>query len=534
MAYRELFVVEIKEILRLWADGHGFRPVARMAEVDRKTVRRYVEVARALGLERGDVERSLDDELVAAVVANVRPGSPSRPGAMREHCRAHSELLEGWLDDGCKCPKLVKLLARHTGVVVPLRTLQRHVRDELRPAPQRGSTVRLTDPPPGQVLEIDFLKVGSFTERGTGRRRTMYALLCVAANSRHQFVWPCLRQTRQDVIEGLEAAWLFFGGVFAVLVPDNMSAVVRKADPLAPLLAGEFREYAQARGFAVDPTRPRKPRDKAKVERQVQYVRNDCFGGEDFGSVDEARTEAERWCRDDAGRRTHGSTRRQPLSAFEQDELPLLGPAPTQPYDVPLWTTVTLRDDHAVVVRHALYSVPFTVRPGELRVRVDRATVKLYRGAVLVKTHPWQPEGGSHIDPMDAPPGKAELVTRDGKALCEIAEGFGESVGTYARRLLDSPLPWTRMRQIYHLLGLCRRHGGVWVDEACARALELDVVDVKRIRRMLERGLVRRGLLQRPAPSCPPDNVVPLRFARDKAAYQTRPGGDEGGPDARA
>ena len=534
MAYRELFVVEIKEVLRLWVRGYGYRAIARMGGIDRKTARRYIEVAEALGLDRGDEKRALADEFVAEVVVQIRPGASSQSGAMREHCRAHAEQLRGWFEAGCKSPKVARLLARHTGVAVPRRTLQRFAAEDLGLDPSRGSTVRLVEPPPGQFLEVDFLKLGSFTERGSGRRRTMYALLCVAANSRHQFVWPCLRQTREDVIAGLEAAWQFFGAVFPVLVPDNMSAAVRKADPLTPLLTGEFLEYAQHRGVVVDPTRPQKPRDKARVERQVRYVRDDYYRGEDFGSVEEALREAERWCREEAGQRSHGTTCNRPLEAFEQDELPLLAPAPTEPYDRPRWSTVTLHDDHAVVVNHALYSVPFSVPAGELRVRVDRATVKLYSGGVLIKAHPRQPRGGASIDPADAPPGKAELVTRDGGALCKLAETYGASVGVYAERLLDSPLPWTRMRHLYRLLGLCKRHGAAWVDEACARALEFDVVDVVRVQRMLEQGLVRRGLLQRPIPPASPSNVVPLRFARDPSEYRTRPPEGEGDPDVPA
>lgn len=536
MAYRELFVVEIKEVLRLWVGGHGYRAIARMAGVDRKTARRYIEVAEALGLVRSEEGRvqALDDGFVAQVVGQVRPGAPSELGAMREHCRAHTELLRGWFEQGCKSPKVARLLARHTGVVVPRRTLQRFAAEDLGVGSCKGSTVRLVEPPPGQILEIDFLKLGTFTERGSGRRLTMSALLCVAANSRHQFVWPCLSQTREDVIAGLEAAWQFFGGVFPVLVPDNMSAAVRKADPLAPLLTEAFLEYAQHRDFVVDPTRPRRPKDKARVERQVRYARDDYFRGESFGSIAEALLEAERWCREEAGERVHGTTRNKPLEAFGRDELPLLAPAPSELYDRPRWSTVTLGRDHAVVVAYALYSVPFHVSPGELRVRSDRATVKLYGGAVLIKTHPKQPPGGASIDPADAPPGKAALVSRDGGALCELAMTYGPSVGVYAKRLLDSPMPWRRMRQVYSLLGLCKRHGGAWVDEACARALELDVVDVVRIQRMLEQGLVQRGLLQRPAPRAAPSNVVSLRFARDRAEWRVRPPQTEGEPDAGA
>jgi transposase len=535
MAYRELFVLEIKEVLRLWSRGRGFRTVAKRTSVDRKTVRRYVETAEALGLSRDEDSRPLDDDLIAEVAAAVRPGAPSDPGQMREHCREHAELIEGWVDQGCRGPKVRKLIGRHTGVVVPLRTLQRFIAEELGRNGRPRDTVRVVDPAACEILEVDFLELGTFPERGTGRTRKMHALLCTAGYSRHQFVWPCLSQTQQDVIEALEAAWRFFGGVFPLLVFDNLKAVVEVSDPISPKLNPTFVEYVQSRDFEVDPARKRKPRDKAVVERQVQYVRGDYFGGEDFGSVEEARREAVRWCREDAGMRTHGTTRRHPLEVFEQEEQPLLKPAPTEPYDEPCWSEVHAGRDHAVVVNYALYSVPSTIGEVDLRVRSDRATVKLYLGAKLVKVHPRKRPGEASIDPADLPPGKAELATRDGAALQRRAEIFGANVGEYARRLLEGPLPWTRMRQVYRLNGLALRYGEL-ADEACARALELDVVDVMRIQRMLERGLVQRGLLslRTPQPQLP-RKVVPLRFARDPKEYRTRRStAPQGDPDATA
>src|SRR5204862_222971 len=80
-----------------------------------------------------------------------------------------------------------------------------------------------------------------------------------AVYSRHCFVWLTFRQTTGDVIEGFEAAWRFFGGVFAVVIPDNMKPIVERADALEPRLNQAFVEYAQARGFVVDPARVRAP-----------------------------------------------------------------------------------------------------------------------------------------------------------------------------------------------------------------------------------------------------------------------------------
>src|SRR5205807_7627904 len=112
-------------------------------------------------------------------------------------------------------------------------------------------------------------------------------------------------------------------------------------------------------------------------------------------------------------------------------------------------------------------------------------TVKLFRRGQLIKVHPRQPPGGRHTDPADLPSEVSTYALRDLDALARRAAGHGEHIGAYATALLDHPLPWTKMRQVYRLLGLVRRHGAERVDQACARALEVEAVNVGLIERML-------------------------------------------------
>jgi hypothetical protein len=61
MVFREVSVIEIREVLRAWLAGKSERAVAAQAGVDRKTSRRYVEAAVAAGLSRGGGEEQLTD-----------------------------------------------------------------------------------------------------------------------------------------------------------------------------------------------------------------------------------------------------------------------------------------------------------------------------------------------------------------------------------------------------------------------------------------------------------------------------------------
>src|SRR5436309_8022121 len=158
--------------------------------------------------------------------------------------------------------------------------------------------------------------MGLINDPDAGRRRVVHALIFTAVFSRHTFVWLTFRQTTEAVISGCEAAWAFFGGVFHVVIPDNLTAVVDKADRLEPRLNQAFVEYAQARGFVIDPARVRTPTDKPRVERVVQFTRNSMFAGETFIDLDHAQSHAERWCRERAGLRVHGTTQCRPAELF--------------------------------------------------------------------------------------------------------------------------------------------------------------------------------------------------------------------------
>lgn len=514
MAFRELHVIEIREIIRLWTLGVAIRAIARQTSADRKTVRRYINAAQKVGLEKGDTKKALSDSFLSELMEEIHPKVRSTVGLMREHCRVNRSLIEGWILEGCKGPKIVKLLNRHSGIKVPLRTLQRFISDDLEYSKPQ-ITVPVVDGDPG-VLEVDFLTFGQFTDLTTGKVRKMHGLLVTAAYSRHQFVWPCLSQTYQDVVDGLEAAWDFFGGVFPILQPDNLKAIVTQANPTKPIFNTHFLEYAQSRGFQIDPARVRKPKDKARVERQVQYVRNDFFRGENFKSIDEARIEAHRWCLNDAGMRIHGRMRRRPLEVFKLEEKSHLLPMPQEKYDNPKWGDYKINKDHTVIVEYAMYSVPYNLK-GMVRVRSNHNTIKIYQNSKLIKIHPRQPQGGIFIDPADLPPGKSEVATRDVKKLIVEAAKFGPHVEEYARKLAQGIFPWREIRFLSKLINLAKSFGE-WVDEACRQALSLDVIDIDRLKKLLEKGLLLqswRGL--------PPSESKPLskklRFERPASAF---------------
>src|SRR5271155_1131451 len=100
MAFREVRVYEIKEVLRLWLRGTGTRKIAVLVDLDRKTVQRYIAAATAAGLQRGSGEDALDDELMAKVCEHARPRRPDGHGESWAALQANHDQLKAWLVDG--------------------------------------------------------------------------------------------------------------------------------------------------------------------------------------------------------------------------------------------------------------------------------------------------------------------------------------------------------------------------------------------------------------------------------------------------
>jgi hypothetical protein len=305
-----------------------------------------------------------------------------------------------------------------------------------------------------------------------------------------------------------------------VVIPDNMRSIVIEAENTAPRFNDVFLEYAQSRGFFVDAARVATPTDKPRVERCVPYVRGNFFAGESFVDLADVTRRAAQWCTETAGMRIHGTTQCRPIEVFRAEEQAELLALPGAPFDIPTWSEPKVHRDFHVEVDKAIYSVPHRLVGTRLRARRDSSTVKLYCRGELIKLHPRKPPGQRSTDPADMPAGKEIYATRDINRLASIAADHGEAIGTYAKALLDNPLPWTKMRQVYRLIGLVTKWGAPRVEKACRRALDAEAIDVNLVSRMLERA--REDTEPGEVPPAPV--VVQGRFSRDPSEFATNNG----------
>lgn len=517
MAFKEVSRVEMAEILRQWQAGASLRGLSRITGLSRTTVRKYVQAAETCGLMR-DGPPPTENQLVTLVRMNVA-GPRQVKVPTEETVTPWADRIREWVQvERLQITRIQELLGQQ-GCSVSYTSLRRFL-SRRQWLPGNRSTVRLPDTDPGEVAEMDFGRLGLMLDPDSGRQRVVWALVVVLCYSRHSFVWPLFRQQLTDVTEGLDEAWAFFGGVPRRLVLDNFPTAVAGPDALNPRLTRGFLEYSQHRGFLADPARVRHPKDKPKVERGVSYVRERFFKGGSFRDLADSRLQARKWCLEVAGQRIHGTTRRLPLVVFQEEEQSTLLHWDGEPYDVPDWHTAVVHPDHHIAYRYALYSVPSsTCLPGiKLEVRGDRKLVRLYHRGILVKVHPRQPRGGRSTDPADYPPEVTAYTGRFPEHLQRQSAQLGAAVGAFAGKLLGGPLPWAKIRQAQKLLRLGERYTSARLDAACQKALAVDLIDVRRVERILIQALEEEVLPSQGRMTPPP----PGRYARPGFAFACR------------
>jgi len=164
MAYREVDMWEILEVLRRLHRGEPNAAIERATGRTRKTIRRYKQRAGQLGWQPGG-ETAPDEELAAKVLQNVRPVTESEGlGAIEAQLMAHRGAIRAWVSpaDGSRGLRLAKvhdLLARQ-GVRVPYSSLHRFAVSYCGFRERQRVTVRVADVAPGELAEIDFGRLG--------------------------------------------------------------------------------------------------------------------------------------------------------------------------------------------------------------------------------------------------------------------------------------------------------------------------------------------------------------------------------------
>ena len=314
-----------------------------------------------------------------------------------------------------------------------------------------------------------------------------------------------------------------FGGVPEIVVPDNLKAAVIRAHRYEPEINRTYAALAQHYGFAIIPARAAKPRDKAKVEVGVQVVerwmlarlRHHPFFS--LAEVNTALTPLLLTLNARPFKNLPGS--RQQL--FETLDRPALRSLPVQPYEYAEWKHARVNIDYHVDVEGHYYSVPYTRVKQQLDVRLSAQVVELFHKGKRVASHRRSPLKGRHSTvAAHRPTAHQRYAEWTPQRLIHWAAHSGPATAQVVETILASrPHPQQGFRSCLGIMRLGKSSGDERLEAACQRALTLGACSYKSLESILNHGLDRRPLPQKPDTTAGPAHTNirgPHYYAEDR------------------
>jgi len=352
---------EVAAMIRLYRLGWGVKRIARELGCSHMTVRRYLSAGGWEPYKRPGRHKTL--------------GGYSAWLAERFHRhRGNADVVRQ------------ELLQEH-GVDVSLRTVERavaHLRRELEA--QARATVRF-ETPPGRQMQIDF-----------GERRLLIGEELIRAHlfvatlgwSRRTFVLAFREERQEHWFEGMEGAFAAFGGVTEEVLLDNARALVERHNIATRevVFNARLHAFAQHWGFRPRACAPFRPRTKGKTENGVGYVKKNAIAGRSFASWSEFEAHLERWTKEIADVREHGTTGEAPMARFLREEAQAMRPvAGTPPFRTIRELVRKVQNDCVVEIDANAYSVPWRLIGESVRVEIADNCVRIYHAGEQVAAH---------------------------------------------------------------------------------------------------------------------------------------------------
>ena len=482
-------MVDVTEILIHWHAGRSQSEIAISLGVDRKTVKKYLAPAIEAGIAPGDEPRS--GEQWAGLVRSWWPGLVDT--RLRQttwpQIEAHHQFIVDGLAAGVSQQTIWQRLRDEHGLAASVASLKRYVAANLPEDVLRSKvTVLRETPAAGAEAQIDYGYLGSWVDPVVGRLRRVWAFVMVLACSRHVFVRPVFTMDQQAWTQAHVEAFAFFGGVPARLVPDNLRTGVERSDLYDPKINRSYAELAVHYDTLVDPARVRKPKDKARVERPMQYVRDSFWRGREFTSLEQMQQAAIIWCTDVAGARAcrplGGAA---PLTVFHAVEASELKPLPHKRFVLATWSRATVGPDIHVKVGRCLYSVPWRFIGQKIDARSTFTMVQIFHEQNLIATHAAK-TAGKQTEIGHYPPEKIAFAMRTPTWCRAQAEQIGpQCVAVIAELLAVNAL--FRLRAAQGVLRLVDRYGPDRLDAACGKAITVGDPNYRTVKGILVAGV---------------------------------------------
>jgi len=477
-AKRELTMRQIRQILRLVRDGISAREIGRMLGVARSTIQDNLKRAEAAGLVWPLAADLTDDVLEERLFA--------RAGVKRGYRRRAEP---DWKALACELKRPgvnLMVLWEEYREVHPGGYGYSRFCDLFREFERHLSPVMRQDYAAGDKVFVDYSgKKIAIVDRATGVVREAEIFVAVLGASSFTYAEATWSQALPDWIGAHVRMFRFFGGVPRLIVPDNLRSGVHKASFYDPEINRSYGMMASHYGVGILPARPRKPRDKAKVEAGVRFAQSYILGRlrrQTFFSLTEANqaiTGVLERMNAHVMRRL-GISRRQ---LFETLERSALAPLPDTDHEFAQWRFARVSLDYHVELDGFFYSVPHQLIREQVDTRVTARMVEIFHRGKRIAVHERRYGGRRHgTDPDHMPSAHRRYAEWTPERFRRWGASIGaETEGLVIAILANRPHPEQGFRTCLGVLRLFKDLDRARAETVAARAVAIGALTYKSI-----------------------------------------------------
>jgi transposase len=358
---------------------------------------------------------------------------------------------------------------------------------------------------PAEKLFVDFAgDMVTVLDGGEPRRAQIFVAVLGASN--YTFAQARWTQSLPDWIGAHVDALRAIGGVPKAIVCDNLKAGVTAACRYEPGINRTYQELAEHYDTAILPTRPRKPRDKAKVEGAVLIVERYVLArlrNRSFFTLIELNDAIREIVADLNAKimRKLGVSRDE---LFAQIDRGALKPLPSAPYQYAEWKKCRVAPDYHVEIANHYYSVPSRLIRAEVEARITDTTIEiLYRGT-RVASHVRSFAPHRHTTIVEHMPSahRRYAAWTPSRMMREAARIGPATIALVEAIMQAKPHPEQGFRACLGILQLARSFGSARLEAACRRGNDIGAKNYGSIKSILQHGLDKA--YAEPAPDEPP------------------------------
>lgn len=497
-------MLTIRQLIRLKYQGHSHKSITKQLGISRTTVIDYVRQLEASGLDWHKLNE-IDDSALAVILGT---GSENNDRYMR--------LLNFF-------PYMEKELKRR-GVTRQL-LWKEYKADEPEPYAysqfcyhyqQWSRSVNATAPMPhksGDKLFIDFsggkLPIIDAT---TGEITEVEVFVAVLGASGMTYAQAVYSQKQEDVVNCIERCLDFYGGVPAAIIPDNMKAIVSMSNRYEPNVSQLFRQMALHYNTVFMPTRPRKPKDKAKVENAVRNIYSHVFAplrNMQFFSLKDLNDAIGRQI-DTFNKERFPSRQYSRAELFNNVEKKALRPLPDKPFHPPRQTRATVQKNGHIYLgedKH-YYSAPYKFIGQRVQVHYNADQVEIYANYERIAIHIRNRKGYGYTTNKDHLASTHRYIQQwNPERYIRWAQDIGEDTVNLIERIFQTkPHPEQAYNSCEGILRMAKKVGKPRLNNACRRALEYESFYYKTVKNILERGIDLQTDMFTPPSKATPDH----------------------------